>query len=146
VVGAVKASCCGMVFVLINLEMDMENIDIARQCRSCVLSVFGQCAQYNWSADFIKSEINGIVEKIKGSEWFIPIDINLLSQSELEILGFIKWDDSGLMLIPIWIKPFIADRFFGSSVGGGSDSEILTASIDNDVRFGFLAYGVYPKS
>ena len=124
----------------------MENIDIARQCRSCVLSVFGQCAQYNWSADFIKSEINGIVEKIKGSEWFIPIDINLLSQSELEILGFIKWDDSGLMLIPIWIKPFIADRFFGSSVGGGSDSEILTASIDNDVRFGFLAYGVYPKS
>jgi hypothetical protein len=66
---------------------------------------------------------------------------NLLEVPELEKLEFGKWDkESSLMLIPIWLYPYLADNLKTISISGSEHT--IKAEIDDDHRFGNLAYGV----
>jgi len=68
-------------------------------------------------------------------------DIRTLNETEMELLGFGKWDeDTGLRLIPLWAKPFIKNI----EVTAIDGEKIMLDQADNDIRFGCIAYGIIP--
>lgn len=74
------------------------------------------------------------------------IDFNDLSKKEAIELRFCKWseEDPSLYLIPIWLLPVLP---VGTKLICINGDEIVYdgKNIDNDVRFGCLAYGVRVK-
>ena len=67
-------------------------------------------------------------------------DFWTLTESEMNSLGFGKWGDSGLQLIPLWAFNYIADGEVLTSISG--DTVIKGKDkIDLDVRFGCIAFG-----
>ena len=102
------------------------------------------CAvHYDWSGDYVKSNLKELIENIKRQELFTPINLNQFTEDQLLCLGFGKWDDSKLALIPVWIVPFTSEKFVGECISG-QVGEFSMSEIDKDTRFGCLAYGVYP--
>lgn len=84
-----------------------------------------------------------IVDKLQGNLDFMEL-ITTSTYDELYHLGFRRWDEN-LILIPLWIFPFIKDGvklycFDGEIVEKGKDE------IDTDTRFGCMAYGVHEMS
>ena len=101
-------------------------------------------AKYNWSGDFIISESKEFLNKFK--EYFEKekIDILKISIEDLEMLGFSKWDENELMLIPLWCFDLIPDGTELISISG--DKKIKGKDeIDLDIRLRRTAYGFYPK-
>lgn len=99
---------------------------------------------YNWSNEFKLSnllEVKDVVERWQEKGQSYKINPNDLSTYQMRVLGFSKWDKkSKLMLIPFWLYPFLADEFECTSISGSKHTKL--SEIDNDQRFGFLAYGV----
>jgi hypothetical protein len=61
-------------------------------------------------------------------------------------LGFGKMtEESPMWLIPLWLLPFLPDIIETECING-TKSVLKKSEIDNDERFGCLAYGVYPKT
>ena len=97
-------------------------------------------------------EPNTIYEEIKiARKRFLEalkdeIDFNDLSKKEAIELRFCKWseEDPSLYLIPIWLLPVLP---VGTKLTCINGAEIVYdgKNIDNDVRFGCLAYGVRVK-
>lgn len=97
-------------------------------------------------------EPNDIYEEIKiARKRFMEalkdeIDFNNLSKQEAIELRFCKWceEDPSLYLIPIWLLPILP---VGTKLTCINGDEIVYdgKNIDNDVRFGCLAYGVRVK-
>lgn len=97
-------------------------------------------------------EPNDIYEEIKiARKRFLEalkdeIDFNSLSKQEAIELRFCKWseEDPNLYLIPIWLLPVLPVGTKLTSING---DEIVYdgKNVDNDVRFGCLAYGVRVK-
>ncbi len=80
-----------------------------------------------------------IVDNLQGNLDFMEL-ITTSTLEELLLLGFGRWDEE-LILIPLWIFPFINDgvklySFDGEVVEKGKDE------IDTDFRFGCMAYGI----
>jgi len=62
----------------------------------------------------------------------------------LAALGFRPWSDEGdseLWLAPFWLVPFIPDGFPVVSIDG-ERCEWKRSEIDDDIRFGVIAYGI----
>lgn len=102
------------------------------------------CEYYHEPNDIyteIKIARKKFLEKLKDE-----IDFNNLSKQEAIELRFIKWgeEDPTLYLIPIWLLPILP---VGTKVTSISGEEIVYdgKNVDNDVRFGCLAYGVHVK-
>lgn len=94
-----------------------------------------------WSDEFSYKEIKESDLSIKEHLSVILGDITKLSKEELNILGFEKWEERDLYLIPLWAFDLIPDGTELESIGGdkvikGKDE------IDLDVRFGCIAYGL----
>lgn len=97
-------------------------------------------------------EPNDIYEEIKiARKQFMEalkdeIDFNNLSKKEAIELRFCKWseEDPSLYLIPIWLLPILP---VGTKLTCINGDEIVYdgENVDNDVRFGCLAYGVRVK-
>lgn len=97
-------------------------------------------------------EPNDIYEEIKiARKQFMEalkdeIDFNNLSKKEAIELRFCKWseEDPSLYLIPIWLLPILP---VGTKLTCINGDEIVYdgEKVDNDVRFGCLAYGVRVK-
>jgi hypothetical protein len=97
-------------------------------------------------------EPNAIYEEIKiARKQFMEalkdeIDFNNLSKKEAIELRFCKWseEDPSLYLIPIWLLPILP---VGTKLACINGDEIVYdgKNVDNDVRFGCLAYGVRVK-
>lgn len=89
----------------------------------------------------IKIARKKFLEKLKDE-----IDFNNLSKQEAIELRFVKWskEDPTLYLIPIWLLPILP---VGTKLTAIDGDEIVYdgKSIDNDTRFGCLAYGVRVK-
>ncbi len=120
--------------------------DICKWIRKAILTNAGEVIAYNWDADFIKKNLKELPEKLKKAEGFRPIDPSDLEDEEMKNLGFGIWsEENPIRLIPLWLKPFLAERIKAGSISGEEPSEIETASMDDDHRFGCLAYGVIPK-
>ena len=123
----------------------MDTFEIAKAIQEKLLENQAQCVQYGWSSQFVLEELTGVVDKLKNSSWFKPINPNSLSMAELKDLGFKPWTESGLMLIPLWLFPFLTETFVGGCIIGSGVTVYNTSKIDKDSRCGCIAYGVYPS-
>ena len=123
-----------------NKEIEMTHYEMAIGIRAQILKSAAEALVYNYLAGF-----TDCVAYIKALKDFKPVDINALTQQELTDLGFRGWDESGLALIPLWLFPFISETFTGASINDSEVKVFVTKDIDNDNRFGVLAYGVYPN-
>lgn len=121
----------------------------ARLIRHTLLTRVGESLSYKtWKDDLRLSniaEIPSYMQKLgeKNKESF-KVNPTELSQNEMADLGFGRWEDGNpMMLIPIWLYPFLAETFPYESIGGRKGTN--SADMDNDQRFGMLAYGVIPR-
>jgi hypothetical protein len=95
-----------------------------------------------WNDEFCAKQIREIPElfadKLQG------LNISKLTEEEMKDLGFGVWDeDNPMRLIPLWLLKFLPDQIETESIGG--EKKILEKStMDNDHRFGCLAYGIIP--
>lgn len=102
----------------------------------------------SWSADFCRTRLEELRDEIIKELGLVSFEC--LTGEELRDLGFGKWDEAdSILLIPIWLYPFIAPGqklwcFGGKPILVREDYTNPDAEgyIDNDQRFGYLAYGV----
>ena len=102
------------------------------------------CEYYHEPNDIyteIKIARDKFLEKLKDE-----IDFNNLSEQEAKELRFGKWseEDPTLYLIPIWLFPILPVGTKLTCING-EDIVYDGHNVDNDVRFGCLAYGVRVK-
>ena len=97
----------------------------------------------NWSNEFVRSEFDKAFD-IFYKEMTKDIDIATLTKEDLHELRFRKWDDeSDLMLVPLWMVPLIPDKMEVETIGG-TKMMAGEAKKDIDIRFGCVAWGIYP--
>ena len=125
----------------------MTTFELAEKLKGMLVNKAAEIYSYvNWEDGFALSEIRGYPDKIKSMDGFFDIDPTKLTKSEAEKLGFGSWDEeSDLMLIPLWLLPFLVDEFAGGSISDDKSETIKKSDIDNDQRFGCLATGVFLK-
>lgn len=95
-----------------------------------------------WSNEYSYEEILRRYSKIKEKLKELLGDITKLDVSQLEQLGFKKWDnESGLYLIPLWIYNLIPD---GTELVSINNTKVIKGidPIDLDVRFGCISFGI----
>jgi hypothetical protein len=115
--------------------------------RSRFLTHAAESAQYaSWSNDFARTNV---AEFIAMERKLCRFDPHALTLDQLKELGFGHWDDD-LLLIPLWLHPFLEAGIVLKDIGGGyvtvTYDENGKCSIDNDHRFGMLAYGISAKN
>lgn len=124
----------------------MNSFELAKAIRKAICSRAAQVFSYtNWSEEFAVKEIRSIPEWVKGSSNFNPIDPNEFTVEQLKELGFGQWDEeSKLFLMPLWLLPFVKDELELGCIDGERRT-FKREEIDNDERFGCLAFGVYKE-
>lgn len=126
--------------------MPSKEYTIANNIRARLLTGAGEVIQYTSRSD--QSLVNSIRDRPKAilaDSAFEPIDPNNMSKWELDQLGFMVWSKEGdeeLLLIPIWLLPFLAPEVQLGCIDG-SRGMVKREQIDNDHRFGMLAWGVF---
>lgn len=104
----------------------------------------------NWSDSFAKKYITEIPKDVvikydedkPNEDKLFPINPHLLTSKEMDDLQFGLWsDESKLRLIPLWLFLFIDPDIEVISINGNN---VKAESMDNDNRFGMLAYGIIP--
>jgi len=96
----------------------------------------------SWDTDFRVKHLTDILNLkwVKGNK----VDPTVLTEAECDELGFKVWnDDNPMRLIPMWLWPFLADEFHCTSILG--EECYSKADMDDDSRFGCLAYGILPQ-
>ena len=122
----------------------MSDYDFLLMVRHAIINRAAEVFCYNWGADFSSERIKEIQDVFSKSEYFRKVDPNELTIDQLVDLGFQKWDEeSGLMLIPLYVYPFLKDEIVCGSISDKEASLIKVSDIDTDHRFGCLAYGVF---
>ena len=125
----------------------MTTFEKAKVIRTSLLTRCGEAMNYSWSNDYKIENLNNIHESIEHwekEEGTFKINPQDLTLEEMKELGFGKWsDEDKIMLIPIWLFPFLCEEFESISIGGTKHSKL--SELDTDHRFGCLAYGVIPK-
>lgn len=116
-----------------------DTYTLCKAARRHVLTRAGEAMAYSWDSDFA---IKNLKENYR--EEIMHLDPNDLTKEEMEDLDFGRWsDETEVMLIPIWMYPFLHENIHTISIGG--DKHTSKSEIDTDHRFGCLAYGVIPK-
>ena len=126
--------------------MERTTFKTAKHIRQVIVTRAAESMNYtNWGADFVASQIREIPERIKNTDWFAPINPTDLTEAEMRELGFGIWSkEDPMFLIPLWLFPFLTDEVDCGCISG--EKRIYKKSeMDNDHRFGCLAYGVMPK-
>jgi hypothetical protein len=128
----------------------METLSTFEKCktiRNSLLTRVGEAMSYSWSNEFKVENLNDIHKSLKhweekhGSFKINPQDLTI---EEMKELGFGSWsEESKMRLIPIWLFPFLCEEFESTSISGSKHLKL--SELDNDHRFGCLAYGVVPK-
>ena len=122
----------------------MSDYDFLLMVRHAIINRAAEVICYNWGADFSSERIKEITDVFSKSEYFRKVDPNEMTKEQLVDLGFQKWDEeSGLMLIPLYVYPFLKDEIVCGSISDKEASLIKVSDIDTDHRFGCLAYGVF---
>ena len=92
--------------------------------------------QHQPDYQFIKGQLDK--HEIPSEEW-LNLDI-----ATAKLLGFAFWEeDSNLMLIPGYLYQFIPAGLELYSISGEKKQYESYNDLDNDCRFGCLAYGIY---
>lgn len=119
---------------------------LAKALRSRLLLAMSESAVYtSWSDQLARENVSKSIAKQRALYDFDP---HVLAFDDLKELGFGSWDDD-LYLIPLWLHPFLKAGITLVDIGGGevvvSYDENGKCNIDNDHRFGALAYGIRTK-
>lgn len=79
------------------------------------------------------------------NQYHIPVEEwKKLLIPQAKLLGFKFWkEDSNLMLIPGYLYQYIPEGLELYSISGEKEQYESYADLDNDCRFGCLAYGIY---
>ena len=122
----------------------MSDYDFLLMVRQAIVNRAAEVFCYNWDADFSSERIKEIPGVFSKSKYFRKVDPNEMTKDQLVNLGFQRWDDeSGLLLIPLYVYPFLKDEIIGGSISDICARLIKVSEIDLDHRFGCLAYGVF---
>lgn len=124
----------------------MSSYEMCRALRRLVLLRAGEVVAYtNWSPEFVLEQMRGVPEWVAGIKWFVPPRLEELTAEQMDDLDFGRWsEDSPIRLIPLWLLPFLPDEIATVSIGGSEHTR--RDEMDNDHRFGCLAYGVAPAT
>lgn len=107
---------------------------------------------YNWSNDYTISSFTEFINNLKINKEINKENLDTLftlPREYLHILGFGAWEEDGeycLMLLPLWLYAILPNNyeFIGASIVNDNQPYRYTLDkIDNDTRFGCLAYGIY---
>ena len=120
---------------------EITNFQMACSARRYLLNRAAEAATYDWSNDFSSKYIKEWSVDFLKCNGAQKINIDDLSLDEMKELGFSRWDESGLMLIPLWICA-VANDLDVICIDGTTG--MLSAS-DRDVRFCCIAHGVMPR-
>jgi hypothetical protein len=105
-----------------------------------------------WSKEYREKTLNDLMVKALSQDdqqpSFYPggVDLGQLDEDELKALGFKLWSETfpGLRLIPLWALPALPPSGAVYSIRGERVDYSPENPLDDDDRFGFLAYGVMP--
>ena len=100
----------------------------------------------DWGDDFAAKQIREIPKSLlERNPELGRIQPAELTADECDSLGFGRLSEENPMrLIPLWLLPFLAYEIKTTCI---DDSSVLCkADMDNDNRFGYLAYGVTPSA
>lgn len=125
----------------------MNTYELCQNYRRIILNRAAEVMNYtSWDFEFCTKQIREIPEFLKEKEGFALIDPNDLTEDQMKDLGFGLWsEENPIRLIPLWLFPFLKDEFSAGSIGDEPATMIKKSEMDNDHRFGCLAYGVIPK-
>jgi hypothetical protein len=127
--------------------MALTTFEKCRLIREIIIRKAAEVMTYtNWSADFALNYIREIPTDLPGRHPELEltgIQPAELTDAECSSLGFGRWtSDSPMRLIPLWLLPFLADEIQTTCISG--KETFRRDQIDNDNRFGCLAYGIVP--
>lgn len=118
--------------------------------RYVMLKRAGECICSNFENDHTNKDILEIVSLIRGSggnESIEPINPNDLTERQMIELGFrVGWDNSKIMLIPIWIFPFVVDDFVCCSTDDNIQRPHKRTEMSVKNFGGWMDYGILPKN
>lgn len=122
------------------MKVAIQNILVAYANR------IAETTQYkSWSDDFCRKEVqeatNAMLDALKR-----VIDWNTITKKEARELHFMPYSDEypDLYLIPLWLLPIIPIGIKLTTIFG-DEITYDGHNIDNDIRFGCIAYGIYIK-
>ena len=122
----------------------MSDYEFLLIVRETIINRAAEVFNYVWSDDLSSERIKEIPDVFSKCDYFRKVDPNEMSIEQLESLGFKKWDsESGLMLIPLYLYPFLKDGLMCASILDIEARPIKVSDIDTDNRFGCLAYGIF---
>ena len=122
----------------------MSDYEFLLMVRQAIVNRAAEVFCYNWDNTSSSKRIKEIPDVFSKSDYFRKVDPNEMTVDQLDNLGFQKWDDeSGLMLIPLYVYPFLKDEFMCGSISDIAARNIKASDIDTDNRSGCLAYGVF---
>ena len=111
-------------------------------CFTWYVNRVAETVEYDaWSDGFCRDENRRTHEQFT-DELRKYIDLSKLTREEAIELRFMKWDDeSDLYLIPLYLLSFIP---IGTELTCISGAKVIygETNIDNDIRFGCLAWGI----
>lgn len=104
------------------------------------LNNISQITQYkNWSNDCKSEKLEEVLEEMS-KVMKSKIDFNDITVEDAKLLRFRKWKGN-LYLIPLYLLSALPDGLVVYSILG--DKKIIGKDyIDNDIRFGCIAYGI----
>lgn len=123
---------------------DMTTYQKAKSIRSFIINKAAEAMCYeSWTPEYCTTNIREI--PAKALEKFGPLNIELLTESQMKELGFGKWDEKSQgNLIPLWLFPFLLEEIVTECIDG-EKSILKKSEMDDDHRFGYLAYSVLPS-
>ena len=116
-------------------------------CLTWYANKVSETVQYaSWSDEFCRTKIKESTDKML-EELKKHIDWEHLSKEEAVELRFGKWDEDqpDLYLIPLYLLPILPIGTKLTTISG-EEIEYDGTNVDNDIRFGCIAYGIAIKS
>jgi hypothetical protein len=123
----------------------MDTYKLCKAIRRRIVNRAAEVMNYtSWSDDFAAKKIRSIPTAILSDENFQPIRVEELTAEQMDDLGFGSWsEENPIRLIPLWLFPFLPEEINCGCIDGESGT-LKKSEMDNDHRFGCLAYGVMP--
>lgn len=104
---------------------------------------------YNWGANYkereLKDAFDTFYKSLQKESNNHLVDLSRMTVETAKEMGLRKWDDnSDLYLFPLWFMPLIP---IGTEVTAINGEKIIYdgTNLDNDIRFGCIAYGIELK-
>ena len=112
-----------------------------QNCLTWLVNEVAKAVVYNWDNEYKATEnkesFNIFYEELKKH-----IDFTKITQAEATELRFGKWDtESNLYLFPLYLVPIIPEGLEVTTISGNK-IKYERNKMDNDIRFGCVAYGI----